>query len=57
MEFGLKIRKISSVLSFRKLIKIAIGGIKIQEFSLRYEIKFVTLFMLATSSKYQHILN
>jgi hypothetical protein len=46
-----------SIFEFRKLNKIARGGIKIQEFVWRYELQFGTLLMLATSSKYPQILN
>jgi hypothetical protein len=46
-----------SVFEFRKLIKIARNGLKIQEFSWRYQIEFGTLFMLVTSSKSPIILN
>jgi hypothetical protein len=46
-----------SVFDFRKLIKIARNGLKIQEFAWRYAIQFVKLFMLAISSKSPLILN
>jgi hypothetical protein len=46
-----------SVFEFRKLIKIARNGLKIQEFSWRYQIEFGTLFMWVTSSKSPLILN
>jgi hypothetical protein len=46
-----------SIFDFRKLNKIAICGIKIQEFAWMYEIQFGTLFMLQTYSKSSRILN
>jgi hypothetical protein len=52
-----KIGKSRSDLGFRKLIKIAGNGIKIQESVWRYEIQFGILSMLATTSKYTLILN
>jgi hypothetical protein len=40
MEIELKIGNLRSVYDFRKLNKIARGGLKIQEFAWRYEIHF-----------------
>jgi hypothetical protein len=46
-----------SVLDFRKLIKISRNGLKIQEFTWRYEIEFGILFMLETTFKSPRIFN
>jgi hypothetical protein len=46
-----------SIFEFRKLNKIARGGLKIQKFAWRYKIQFETLFTLARPSKYPRILN
>jgi hypothetical protein len=45
------------IFEIRKLIKIAGEGLKIQEIAWRYKIQFGAVFLLATSSKSQQILN
>jgi hypothetical protein len=57
MGFELKIWEFKVYFYFRKLIKIARNGSKIQEFAWSYEIKFGTLLILVISSKYLLILN
>jgi hypothetical protein len=56
-KMGFELKNSRSVFDFRKLIKIVRNRLKIQEFVWRYEIQFLTLFMLVTSSKSPLILN
>jgi hypothetical protein len=56
-KMGFELKNSRSAFDFRKLIKIVRNRLKIQEFVWRYEIQFITLFMLVTSSKSPLILN
>jgi hypothetical protein len=57
MDFELKFWEVEVCFDFRKLIKIARNGIKIQELAWRLKIQFGTLFMLQTFSKSPQFLN
>jgi hypothetical protein len=57
MDFELNFWEVEVCFDFRKLIKIARNGIKIQELAWRLKIQFGTLFMLQTFSKSPQVLN